>query len=92
MDRVYGTAFNENDLSGYIGLNKKWGYSNLNFSLYNDLQEIPDGSRDSLTRKFTKQITEADTYRPIVFRIGIEFIQNYSSASARTALQDLFIK
>ena len=64
--RVYGTAFNETDLSGYIGLNKQWGYSHLNFSLFNDLQEIPDGSRDSLTRKFTKQITEADTFRPIV--------------------------
>jgi iron complex outermembrane receptor protein len=64
--RVYGTAFNESDLSGYIGLSKQWGYSHLNFSLFNDLQEIPDASRDSLTRKFTKQITEADTFRPIV--------------------------
>jgi len=64
--RVYGTSFNETDLSGYIGLNKQWGYSHLNFSLFNDLQEIPDGSRDSVTRKFTKQITEADTFRPIV--------------------------
>ena len=64
--RVYGTAFNETDLSAHAGLNKKWGYSDLNFSVFNDLQEIPDGSRDSLTRKFTKQITEADTFRPIV--------------------------
>jgi iron complex outermembrane recepter protein len=64
--RVYGTAYNETDLSGYVGLNKSWGYSDLNFSIFNDLQEIPDGSRDSTTRKFTKQITEADTFRPIV--------------------------
>ena len=64
--RVYGTAFKETDLSGYIGLNKQWGYSDLNFSVFNDLQEIPDGSRDSVSRKFTKQITEADTFRPIV--------------------------
>jgi iron complex outermembrane recepter protein len=64
--RVYGTAFNETDISAYLGLNKKWGYSHLNFNLFNDLQEIPDGSRDSLTRKFTKQITEADNFRPIV--------------------------
>jgi iron complex outermembrane receptor protein len=64
--RVYGTAFNETDLSGYVGLHKQWGYSDLNFSLFDDLQEIPDGSRDSTTRKFTKQITEADTFRPIV--------------------------
>lgn len=64
--RVFGTAFNETDLSGHIGLNKQWGYSDLNFSVFNDLQEIPDGSRDSITRKFTKQITEADNFRPIV--------------------------
>jgi iron complex outermembrane receptor protein len=64
--RVYGTAFNETDANGMIGLNKSWGYSHINFSLFDDLQEIPDGSRDSVTHKFTKQITEADTYRPIV--------------------------
>ena len=64
--RVYGTAFNETDLSSFIGLNKKWGYSHLNFSLFDDLQEIPDGSRDSTTRKFTKQITEDDLFRPVV--------------------------
>ena len=64
--RVYGTAFNESDLMAFVGLNKHWGYSHLNFSVFDDLQEIPDGSRDSLTRKFTKQITEADTFRPIV--------------------------
>ncbi len=64
--RVYGTAFKEDDAGGYIGLNKKWGYTDLNFSLFNDLQEIPDGSRDSATRRFTKQITDADTFRPIV--------------------------
>jgi iron complex outermembrane receptor protein len=84
--RVYGTAFNETDLSGYIGLNKHWGYSDLNFSIFNDQQEIPDGSRDSATRKFTKQITEADTFRPIVtdeelnsYRITVlhQHIQHY---------------
>ncbi len=64
--RVYGTAFNETDLNGYIGLNKQWGYSHLNFSMFDDLQEIPDGSRDSATRKFTKQITENDLFRPVV--------------------------
>jgi len=49
-----------------LGLNKEWGYSHLNFSSYNDLQEIPDGSRDSTTSKFTKQVTEDDMFRPIV--------------------------
>ncbi len=64
--RVYNTAFNETDASLALGIHRKWGYSHINFSMYNDLQEIPTGSRDSLTRQFTKQITEADTVRQIV--------------------------
>jgi iron complex outermembrane receptor protein len=64
--RVWATNFNEKDARAMIGLNKSWGYSYLNASLFDDLQAIPDGSRDSLTRKFTKQITDSDTYRPIV--------------------------
>lgn len=64
--RVYGTSFKETDGNVYVGLNKHWGYSHLKFSAFDDLQSIPDGSRDSTTRKFTKQITEADTVRPIV--------------------------
>ncbi|MDO9186305.1 MAG: TonB-dependent receptor [Bacteroidia bacterium] len=64
--RVYGTSFKETDGNGYIGLNKHWGYSHLKFSVFDDLQSIPDGSRDSTTRRFTKQITEADSVRPIV--------------------------
>ena len=64
--RDYGTAFRETDISGTVGLNKSWGYSRLNFSLFDDLQEIPDGSRDSLTGQFTKQISENGAFRPIV--------------------------
>lgn len=64
--RVYGTAFAENDANLSAGVNKAWGYSRIGMSLYNDLQEIPDGSRDSISRKFTKQISETDTFRPIV--------------------------
>jgi iron complex outermembrane receptor protein len=84
--RVYNTAFNESDAGVSFGLHRTWGYSHLSFSLFDDLQEIPDGSRDSATRKFTKQITEADTVRPIVsdaelktYSIGVlhQHIQHY---------------
>lgn len=64
--RVYSTGFAETDASANFGLNKKWGYTHLGVSMFDDLQEIPDGSRDSASRKFTKQITEDDTFRPIV--------------------------
>ncbi len=62
----YNTGFEESDASGSLGLHKKWGYSHISFALFDDLQEIPDGSRDSLTGKFTEQITESGSYRPIV--------------------------
>ncbi len=64
--RNYNTAFQETDAFASFGINKSWGYSHLSFSLFDDLQEIPDGSRDSATGKFTKQISEADTVREIV--------------------------
>jgi iron complex outermembrane receptor protein len=65
--RVYGTKYNETDANLYLGLNKSWGYSHLNFTMYDNQQEVPDGSRDFATRKFTKQIYENDTLnlRPI---------------------------
>ena len=64
--RVYGTGFREKDARVMVGLNKSWGYSYFNASVFDDEQEIPDGSRDSATRKFTRQITDEDSYRPIV--------------------------
>jgi iron complex outermembrane receptor protein len=64
--RVYATGFKEKDARAMIGVNKSWGYSYFNASLYDDLQDIPDGSRDSISRQFTKQITEDDAVRTIV--------------------------
>ncbi|MCJ8208398.1 TonB-dependent receptor [Mucilaginibacter sp. RS28] len=64
--RVYATGFKEKDAHVMLGVNKSWGYSYFHGTLFDDKQDIPDGSRDSLTRQFTKQITDADHYRPIV--------------------------
>lgn len=68
--QVYNTGFKETNLTATIGHTSTKGYSNFNATLYDNLQGIPDGSRDSLTRKFTKQIYEGAlddiTNRPIV--------------------------
>ncbi|MEO5945131.1 MAG: TonB-dependent receptor [Ferruginibacter sp.] len=64
--RVYGTGFKERDGNVYLGTHGRWGFSHLSFSVFDDTQKIPDGSRDSATGKFTKQITEDDIFRPIV--------------------------
>jgi len=64
--RVYGTNYKERDARLMVGLNRSWGYSYFHASLFDDEQAIPDGSRDSVSRKFTRQITEDDVFRPIV--------------------------
>ncbi|MGA3013453.1 MAG: TonB-dependent receptor [Bacteroidales bacterium] len=68
--RVYNTGFQETNASGTILHATQNGYSSFNLTLYDNLQGIPDGSRDSLTRKFTKQIYEGTDdqikNRPIV--------------------------
>lgn len=67
---VYGTGFREYNLSASAMIVKKWGYSKTAITYYNNLMEIPDGSRDSLSRKFTRQILDIGDdikKRPIVF-------------------------
>ncbi len=56
---VYNTGYKEFNLSSMIRVDKRWGFSQVSATLYDNLQEIPDGSRDSLTRKFTKQVSDA---------------------------------
>ncbi len=68
--RVYNTGFQEKNLSAMVGHKSAAGTTHLNFSLYDNLQGIPDGSRDSISRKFTRQIYEGDqdelSTRPLV--------------------------
>lgn len=66
---VFGTAFREYNFSASARVDKKWGYSKTALTYYDNLMEIPDGSRDSLSRRFTRQILDAGDdikQRPIV--------------------------
>jgi iron complex outermembrane receptor protein len=85
---VYNTGFREYNLSGMVRVDKKWGYSQLAATLYDNRQEIPDGSRDSLTRQFTKQVNEAATddikHRPIVSN---DDLNSYSIAPLHQRIQ-----
>jgi iron complex outermembrane receptor protein len=56
--RVYNTGFREFNAAATIGHSTHNGLTTLNATLYDNLQGIPDGSRDSLTRKFTFQTEE----------------------------------
>jgi iron complex outermembrane recepter protein len=81
---VYNTGFAEKDLYSNLGIVRSWGYSHLAFSIYDNQQEIPDGSRDSASRKFTKQITEEDTARPVV---SGEELRSYSISTIHQRVQ-----
>ncbi|WP_293742958.1 TonB-dependent receptor [uncultured Pedobacter sp.] len=55
---VYGTAFREYNLSASARLDKSWGFSKTAVTYYDNVMEIPDGSRDSLSRRFTRQVMD----------------------------------
>ena len=57
---VYNTGFRETQVTGMVGVQKAWGGAHLWLTTYDDRQEIPDGSRDSLSRRFTRQVRESD--------------------------------
>ncbi|MBC6990956.1 TonB-dependent receptor [Hymenobacter sp. BT491] len=86
--RVYGTAFRELMLSGMAGITKDRWFSHWYTTLYDNRQEIPDGSRDSLSRRFTKQIFELDrdnlTQRPVVTEDGLH---SYSIGALHQRIQ-----
>ncbi len=70
--RVYNTGFKMENATGFIGYTGPKGYSHLNYTFYDNRQGIPDGSRDSLTRKFTYQIYESkgeNTIQPLIDNI-----------------------
>ncbi|NIF05184.1 TonB-dependent receptor [Chryseobacterium sp. Tr-659] len=68
--RVYNTNFEEKNFSFLLGRKTKTSFSKINFTLYDNLQGIPDGSRDPNTGKFTYQIGEGEDddteKRPVV--------------------------
>ena len=52
MVRYLDSSFNEKNAGGYIGINKKWGYSHLIFSTFNQNVGLVEGDRDDATGKF----------------------------------------
>ncbi|MDB5243296.1 MAG: energy transducer TonB, partial [Spirosoma sp.] len=68
--RVYNTGFSEKTVTTMLAYTGNRGYSRFGAALYDNLQGIPDGSRDSLTRRFTRQIAEPGLddikHRPLV--------------------------
>lgn len=57
--KVYNSGFNEYAASVFAGVNKSWGYSNFDFSIFNTTLNIVEGDRDSLGNfVFEKPVSE----------------------------------
>ncbi|WP_400192524.1 TonB-dependent receptor [Hymenobacter sp. B81] len=52
--RVYNSGFRELNGSGYLGLNKSWGYAHLTVNSFNQAVGLVEGERDSLTGRFLR--------------------------------------
>ncbi|MBO2010185.1 TonB-dependent receptor [Hymenobacter negativus] len=85
---VYNTGFRELTVTGMVGVQKNWGSAHFYLTAYDDHQGIPDGSRDSLSRRFTRQVGEgpADDIknRPLVTD---RELQSYQISSLRQHIQ-----
>ncbi|MFM7510943.1 MAG: TonB-dependent receptor [Bacteroidota bacterium] len=49
---VLNARFNENNWGGQVGINKKWGYSQLHFSNFDQRLGVVEGERDASTGQF----------------------------------------
>jgi iron complex outermembrane receptor protein len=52
VERVYNSAYNELNGEGFVGVNKKWGFSHLHFTKWTGNIGLVEGERDSATGKF----------------------------------------
>jgi iron complex outermembrane recepter protein len=54
---VYNSAFKEKDFSGFLGINRKWGFSQLHLTSFDQTIGMIEGERDS-NGNFTRMINE----------------------------------
>ncbi len=57
---VWNSNYGENNLKGMLGVQKKWGFSTLTFSMFNLKTGIIEGARDEITGAFAKSVRNYD--------------------------------
>lgn len=58
---VFNSKFNEKNVGGYIGVNKKWGYSHFYVTRFDQQLGLVEGERDDATGKFLKLLNNGGT-------------------------------
>ncbi|KAK6020101.1 hypothetical protein OSTOST_14251, partial [Ostertagia ostertagi] len=56
---VFNSKFREKDAGGYIGLNKKWGFTHLLLSSFDQSPGLIEGERDDASGQFLKLVNNA---------------------------------
>ncbi|UKJ07996.1 TonB-dependent receptor [Solitalea lacus] len=47
VERVYNSAFREDDIAAMVGLSKNWGFAHLSYSRFNSKLGLTEGERDA---------------------------------------------
>jgi len=65
--RVYGSAFREFNVNGTIGINRRWGYSQIYFSNWHQDINIVTGERDQTGRfqKLVRMDSDSEALAPV---------------------------
>lgn len=89
--RVLGTKYAQQDMNAYLGMNGSWGFARLRMGAHHKQLEVPDGMRDSTSRKFMKPLDDegaewevADATDLNSYRIGTphQRIQRYHALAS----------
>jgi iron complex outermembrane receptor protein len=83
---VFNSGLQERSISTLMGIHKSWGYSHLTLSSYYLKPGIVEGTRDSATGKFTKEIVENDSTTSTIFANNHDF-KNYQPTVAYQQIQ-----
>ena len=70
---VYDTRFHNTDFGASAGINKSWGSSRFSYTSFNEKTGIPDGTRDSTTGGFLKDVNKN----------GVDVLNSVSGADSR---------
>ncbi|RYY89102.1 MAG: TonB-dependent receptor [Chitinophagaceae bacterium] len=86
--RVLNSRFNERNFGGYIGINKRWGYSHLIVSSFNQNLGLVEGLRDPQSGAFLvypesalERIATSDELRSRTLTTPYQNVQHYRVAS-----------
>jgi iron complex outermembrane receptor protein len=95
--RVFNSGFREYDFNGFVGVNRKWGYSQVSFSSFNQSVGLPEGERNAdgefVYTKNNNGTEETVTATPSDLSSYNLFIPNQSINHTRlSTLNNLFLK